>query len=119
MTGSGRRAEIHKPIDVDTLIWVRQRLMRLEVECAGRIICVFEFFPNDAIKPDFRLSHPSVSIPVPLAFMLGELEISNITAVVLVVVALVFIGILRWYRSRPTNGSAAEGLEARVNGQLP
>ena len=29
---------------------------------------------------------------VPLAFMLGELEISNITAVVLVVVALVFIG---------------------------
>ena len=31
-------------------------------------------------------------MPVPLAFMLGELEISNITAVVLVVVALVFIG---------------------------
>ncbi len=31
-------------------------------------------------------------MPVPLAFMLGELEISNISAVVLVVVALVFIG---------------------------
>ena len=29
---------------------------------------------------------------VPLALMLGELEISNITAVVLVVIALVFIG---------------------------
>ena len=31
-------------------------------------------------------------MPVPLAFMLGELEISNISAVVLVVVALVFLG---------------------------
>ena len=31
-------------------------------------------------------------MPVPLAFMLGELEISNVTAVVLVVVALVFVG---------------------------
>ena len=31
-------------------------------------------------------------MPVPLAFMLGELEISNITAVVLVVVALLFVG---------------------------
>ena len=50
-----QRQKIHKPIDVDTLIWVRQRLMRLEVEMrwADRI-CVFEeFFPNDAIKPEF------------------------------------------------------------------
>ena len=50
-----RDRKIHKPIDVDTLIWVRQRLMRLEVEMrwADRI-CVFEeFFPNDAIKPEF------------------------------------------------------------------
>ena len=31
-------------------------------------------------------------MPVPLAFMLGELEISNVPAVVLVVVALVFVG---------------------------
>jgi hypothetical protein len=31
-------------------------------------------------------------MPVPLAFMLGELEISNVTTVVLVVVALVFVG---------------------------
>ena len=31
-------------------------------------------------------------MPVPLAFMLGELEISTVTAVVLVVVALVFVG---------------------------
>ena len=31
-------------------------------------------------------------MPVPLAFMPGELEISNVTAVVLVVVALVFVG---------------------------
>ena len=39
--------KFHKPIDVDTLIWVRNRLMRLEVEArwADRI-CVFEeFFP--------------------------------------------------------------------------
>ena len=50
-----QRQKIHKPIDVDTLIWVRHRLMRLEVEMrwADRI-CVFEeFFPNDAIKPEF------------------------------------------------------------------
>ena len=42
-----------QPIDVDTLMWVRNRLMRLEVEArwADRI-CVFEeFFPNDAIIP--------------------------------------------------------------------
>ena len=31
-------------------------------------------------------------MPVPLAFMLGELEISYVPAVVLVVVALVFVG---------------------------
>ncbi len=45
--------KLHKPIDVDTLMWVRNRLMRLEVEArwADRI-CVFEeFFPNDAIIP--------------------------------------------------------------------
>ena len=50
------KAQYHKlnqPIDVDTLMWVRNRLMRLEVEArwADRI-CVFEeFFPNDAIVP--------------------------------------------------------------------
>ena len=45
--------KFHKPIDVDTLMWVRNRLMRLEVEArrADRS-CVFEeFFPNDAIIP--------------------------------------------------------------------
>ena len=31
-------------------------------------------------------------MPPQIGFMLGELEISNITAVVLVVVALVFVG---------------------------
>ena len=31
-------------------------------------------------------------MPGPLAFMLGELEISNLTAVVMVVFALVFVG---------------------------
>ena len=37
--------KFHKPIDVDTLMWVRNRLMRLEVEArwADRI-CVFEEF---------------------------------------------------------------------------
>ena len=42
-------------------------------------------------------------MPVPLAFMLGELEISNVTAVVLVVVALVFVGSFQWCRCRPVN----------------
>ena len=48
-----QKLKVHKPIDVDTLMWVRQRLMRFEVEMrwADRI-CVFEeFFPNDAITP--------------------------------------------------------------------
>ena len=48
-----QKHKFHKPIDVDTLMWVRNRLMRLEVEArwADRI-CVFEeFFPNDAIIP--------------------------------------------------------------------
>ena len=48
-----QRHKLHKPIDVDTLMWVRNCLMRLEVEArwADRI-CVFEeFFPNDAIIP--------------------------------------------------------------------
>ena len=31
-------------------------------------------------------------MPEPLAFMLGELEISNLTAALLVVFALVFVG---------------------------
>ena len=31
-------------------------------------------------------------MPEPLAFMLGELELSNLTAAVLVVSALVFVG---------------------------
>ena len=45
--------KFHKPIDVDTLIWVRNRFMRLEVEARwADLICVFEeFFPNDAIIP--------------------------------------------------------------------
>ena len=50
-----QKQKVHKPIDVDTLMWVRHRLMRFEVEMrwADRI-CVFEeFFPNDAIKPEF------------------------------------------------------------------
>ena len=45
--------KLHKPIDLDTLMWVRNRLMRVEVEArlADRI-CVFEeYFPNDAIIP--------------------------------------------------------------------
>ena len=48
-----QKQKVHKPSDVDTLMWVRQRLMRFEVEMrwADRI-CVFEeFFPNDAITP--------------------------------------------------------------------
>ena len=48
-----QKQRVHKPIDVDTLMWVRHRLMRFEVEMrwADRI-CVFEeFFPNDAITP--------------------------------------------------------------------
>ena len=50
-----QRQKIHKPIAVDTLIWVRQRLMRLEGEMrwADRICGFEEFFPNDAIKPEF------------------------------------------------------------------
>ena len=50
-----QKQKVHKPIDVDTLMWVRHRLMRFEVEMrwADRI-CVFEeFFPNDAITPHF------------------------------------------------------------------
>ena len=50
-----QKQKVHKPIDVDTLMWVRHRLMRFEVEMrwADRI-CVFEeFFPNDAITPQF------------------------------------------------------------------
>ena len=48
-----QKQKVHKPFDVDTLMWVRHRLMRFEVEMrwADRI-CVFEeFFPNDAITP--------------------------------------------------------------------
>ena len=45
--------KVNKPIDVDTLLWVRQRLMRLEVESrwADRICLFEEFFPNDAMVP--------------------------------------------------------------------
>ena len=45
--------KVNKPIDVDTLLWVRQRLMRLEVESrwADRISLFEEFFPNDAMVP--------------------------------------------------------------------
>ena len=38
-----------------------------------------------------------------IGFMLGELEISNITAAVLVVVALVLSAVSRWCRCRPVN----------------
>ena len=48
-----QKLKVHKPIDVDTLMWVRQRLMRFEVEMRwADCICLFEeFFPNDAITP--------------------------------------------------------------------
>ena len=48
-----QRHKVNKPIDVDTLMWVRNRLMRLEVEARwSDRICLFEeFFPNDAMVP--------------------------------------------------------------------
>ena len=48
-----QRQKVNKPIDVDTLMWVRNRLMRFEVEMrwADRICLFEEFFPNDAIIP--------------------------------------------------------------------
>ena len=48
-----QRQKVNKPIDVDTLMWVRNRLMRLEVEMrwADRICLFEEFFPNDALIP--------------------------------------------------------------------
>lgn len=48
-----QRLKLNKPIEVDTLMWVRNRLMRLEVEARwAERICLFEeFFPNDAMIP--------------------------------------------------------------------
>ena len=48
-----QRHKFHKPIDVDTLMSVRNRLRRLELAARwAERICVFEdFFPNDAIIP--------------------------------------------------------------------
>ena len=50
-----QRHKVNKPIDVDTLMWVRSRLLRLEVEARwSDRICLFEeFFPNDAMIPTF------------------------------------------------------------------
>ena len=50
-----QKQKVHKPIDVDTLIWVRHRLMCFEVEMrwADRICMFEEFFPNDAVTPQF------------------------------------------------------------------
>ena len=48
-----QRRKYNQPIDMDSLIWVRNHLIRLEAEkrWADRI-CVFEeFFPNDAMIP--------------------------------------------------------------------
>ena len=49
-----QKHKVNKPIDVDTLMWVRRRLMRFEVEMrwADRICLFEEFFPNDAMIPD-------------------------------------------------------------------
>ena len=50
-----QQRKINKPIDTDTLIWARNRLMRLEVESRwdDRISLFEEFFPNDAVIPQF------------------------------------------------------------------
>ena len=48
-----QRRKFNQPIDLDTLLWVRNRMMRLEVEArwADRIRLFEEFFPNDAMIP--------------------------------------------------------------------
>jgi len=48
-----QQRKVNQPIDLDTLMWVRNRLMRLEVEMrwADRICLFEEFFPNDALIP--------------------------------------------------------------------
>ena len=49
---------MNQQIDLETLMWVRNRLMRLEVEMrwADRICLFEEFFPNDALIPRIRSS---------------------------------------------------------------
>ena len=48
-----QQRKVNQPIDLDTLMWVRNRLMSLEVEMrwADRICLFEEFFPNDALIP--------------------------------------------------------------------
>lgn len=49
--------KFHKPIDVDTLMWVRNRLMRLEVEArwASASVCLKSSSPTTR---SFRASKP-------------------------------------------------------------
>ena len=48
-----QQRKLNQPIDLDTLLWVRNRMMRLEEESrwADRIRLFEEFFPNDAMIP--------------------------------------------------------------------
>ena len=48
-----QRRKYNQPIDTDSLLWVRNYLMRLEEErrWADRISLFEEFFPNDAMIP--------------------------------------------------------------------
>lgn len=48
-----QRRKYNQPIDIDSLMWVRNHLTRLEAEkrWADRISVFEEFFPNDAIIP--------------------------------------------------------------------
>ena len=48
-----QQRKLNQPIDLDTLLWVRNRMMRLEVEArwADRIRLFEESFPNDAMIP--------------------------------------------------------------------
>ena len=48
-----QRRKLNQPIDLDTLLWVRNRMMRLEGEArwSDRIRLFEEFFPNDAMIP--------------------------------------------------------------------
>ena len=48
-----QRRKYNQPIDIDSLMWVRNHSTRLEAEkrWADRISVFEEFFPNDAIIP--------------------------------------------------------------------
>jgi len=48
-----QQRKLNQPIDLDTLLWVRNQMRRLEVEArrADRIRLFEEFFPNDAMIP--------------------------------------------------------------------